>query len=66
MELYQIRILYQGETLILHGQELPEVDFPDTSYTVYQCNYQGIRIIYTPFLFEPKSFIDKGETGADT
>lgn len=66
MELYQNRILYQGETLILHGEDLPVVDFPDKLYTVYQCNYQGVGIIYTSFLFEPKSFIDKDETGADT
>lgn len=66
MELYQNRILYQGETLILHGEDLPVVDFPDNLYTVYSCNYQGVRIIYIPFHFEPKSFIAKGETGADT
>lgn len=59
------RILDQCETPILHGQDLPVVDFSDTLYTVYQCNDQGARIIYTPFLFEPKSFMDKAETGAD-
>lgn len=66
MELYQNRILYQGEILIFHGEDLLVVAFPDTLYAVYQCNYQGVRIIYTPFRFEPKSFIDKGETGANT
>lgn len=50
MELYQNRILYQGEILIFHDEDLLVVAFPDTLYAVYQCNYQGVRIIYTPAL----------------